>query len=87
MTPTADDLFFLPLGGTGEIGMNLNLYGHDDSWLMVDCGVMFPKPGQTKLSAGENLEVSRGEPEIQMPDPAFIEARAEKLAGLVRRST
>lgn len=83
MTPTADDLFFLPLGGTGEIGMNLNLYGHDDSWLMVDCGVMFPKPGQTKLSAGENLEVSRGEPEIQMPDPAFIEARAEKLAGLV----
>ncbi len=27
-TPGADELYFLPLGGTGEIGMNLNLYGH-----------------------------------------------------------
>ena len=46
MIPEQSDLWFLPLGGTGEIGMNLNLYGHDGAWLMVDCGVTFPKPGR-----------------------------------------
>jgi len=39
MTPTHKDFWFLPLGGCGEIGMNLNLYGHAGKWLMVDCGV------------------------------------------------
>jgi ribonuclease J len=33
-------LYFLPLGGCGEIGMNLGLYGHDDDWIAVDCGMM-----------------------------------------------
>ena len=41
--------YFLPLGGTGEIGMNLNLYGYgqenDIDWLMVDCGVTFSQAG------------------------------------------
>jgi ribonuclease J len=40
-----DELVFLPLGGVGEIGMNLSLYGYgpedDREWLMVDCGVTF----------------------------------------------
>ncbi len=42
--PTEKDLWFLPLGGTGEIGMNINLYGHNGQWLMVDCGVTFNVP-------------------------------------------
>ncbi|EWH00243.1 hypothetical protein Q427_20455 [Halomonas sp. BC04] len=33
-------LHFLPLGGCGEIGMNLGLYGHADEWIAVDCGMM-----------------------------------------------
>lgn len=33
-------LHFLPLGGCGEIGMNLTLYGYDGDWLAVDCGMM-----------------------------------------------
>jgi len=33
-------LYFLPLGGCGEIGMNLSLYGHEDHWIAVDCGMM-----------------------------------------------
>ena len=37
----ADHAYFLPLGGSGEIGMNLNLYGYKDNWLIVDCGVSF----------------------------------------------
>ncbi len=40
-----EDLVFLPLGGSGEIGMNLNVYGfgpeHARKWLIIDCGVMF----------------------------------------------
>ena len=43
-SPTEKDLWFVPLGGTGEIGMNVNLYGHNKQWLMIDCGVTFNVP-------------------------------------------
>ncbi|MCW1404499.1 hypothetical protein OKA06_20250 [Novosphingobium sp. MW5] len=43
-----NDIVFLPLGGVGEIGMNLALYGYgpedDRTWLIVDCGVSFAGP-------------------------------------------
>lgn len=39
--PTADGLYFLPLGGSGVIGMNLNLYYHKGKWLMVDLGCLY----------------------------------------------
>jgi ribonuclease J len=63
-------LHFLPLGGSGEIGMNLNLYEYDGSWLMCDLGVSF---------AGEELPGI----DLIMPDPSFIAERREKLVGLV----
>jgi ribonuclease J len=65
-----NDLAFLPLGGTGEIGMNLNLYRCNGRWLAVDCGIGF--------GGSENPEV-----EIMMPDPAFIADRRDSLVGLV----
>lgn len=65
-----DGLFFLPLGGTGEIGMNLYLYGLDGAWLMVDFGISF----------GD--ETTPGV-EILLPDPGFIESRRDGLVGLV----
>lgn len=68
--PASDDLVFLPLGGTGEIGMNLNLYGHAGAWLMIDLGITF---------ADDRV----GGLDVLMPDPAFIEARRDQLAGLV----
>jgi ribonuclease J len=68
--PGKEELYFLPLGGTGEIGMNLNLYGHDGAWLMVDLGVTFGNPRVPSV-------------DVVMPDPAFIEERKEDLAGLV----
>ncbi|MDJ0942067.1 MAG: ribonuclease J [Kiloniellales bacterium] len=68
--PASDELVFLPLGGTGEIGMNLNLYGHDGAWLMIDLGITF---------ADDRV----GGLDVLMPDPTFIEARREQLAGLV----
>ncbi len=69
-TPGPDEFYFLPLGGTGEIGMNLNLYGHAGRWLMVDLGVTF---ADARLPGVDVL----------MPDPAFIEERREDLVGLV----
>ena len=70
MTPGANDLWFLPLGGCGEIGMNMNLYGHDGRWLMVDCGITFAGPGDTG-------------PHVQMPDPQFIAAQRDNLVALL----
>jgi ribonuclease J len=69
-TPGPDEFLFLPLGGTGEIGMNLNLYGHDEKWLMVDCGITFGDDRTPGI-------------DVILPDPAFIEERIEDLAGLV----
>ena len=68
--PEADALYFLPLGGTGEIGMNLNLYGHAGRWLMIDLGVTFADDRQPGV-------------DILMADPAFIVERREQLVGLV----
>ena len=73
MNPGQNDVWFLPLGGCGEIGMNLNLYGHDDSWLMVDCGITFRDADGTNRSGYR----------VQMPDPAFIVERRESLHGIV----
>ena len=68
--PGPDDLWFLPLGGSGEIGMNLNLYGHAGKWLMVDLGISF---GDETMPGVD----------VIMPDPAFIAERREDLVGLV----
>ncbi len=61
---------FVPLGGTGEIGMNFNLYGCDGAWLAVDCGMGFSGP-------------ETPEAEILLPDPAFIAGQRDALLGLV----
>lgn len=60
----------MPLGGCGEIGGNMNLYGHNRRWLMVDCGIGFER----RLGA---------EATVYMPDPSFIAARHETLAALI----
>jgi len=65
-----DELVFLPLGGAGEIGMNLNLYGYGGRWLMIDCGISFADETMPGL-------------EVIMPDPTFIEERREDLVGIV----
>ncbi len=70
MDVSSGDLAFLPLGGTGEIGMNLNLYTCGGKWLAVDCGIGF--------GGNDNPEV-----EIMMPDPSFIAERRDKLIALV----
>jgi ribonuclease J len=75
--PTAtpeDELVFLPLGGSNEIGMNFNLYGfgpaYDRRWIVVDLGVTFGD--QTTPGV-----------EVILPDPAFIEEYADRILGIV----
>jgi ribonuclease J len=69
-----DELVFLPLGGAGEIGMNLNLYGYGPAerrrWLVVDLGITF--------ASGDPPGVT-----VVMPDPGYLEARREDIAGLL----
>ena len=65
-----EELAFLALGGVGEIGMNLSLYGYGGRWLMIDCGISF---------ADDTLPGV----EVIMPDPAFIAERIDTLDGLV----
>lgn len=64
------DLAFIPLGGTGEIGLNLNVYRCDGQLLAVDCGLGFGGP--------EHPEV-----EVMVPDPAWLVQRRDRLAALV----
>ena len=66
----ASDLLFVPLGGSGEIGMNANLYHYDGSWLMVDLGISFPDDSMPGI-------------DVVLPDLSFIEKRRDALAGLV----
>jgi len=69
MTP-GDELLFLALGGSGEIGMNVNLYGCRGKWLMIDCGLSFGDPELPGI-------------ELTLPDLDFIEERKRDLVGLV----
>ena len=68
--PPHDQLWFLPLGGAGEIGMNLNLYGHAGKWLMVDLGITFGDEATPGI-------------DVIMPDPTFITERVQDLVGIV----
>jgi ribonuclease J len=69
-----NDIVFLPLGGVGEIGMNLGLYGFgpegNRKWLIVDCGVSFAGPELPGI-------------DLVMPDIKFLEDEVNNIAGMV----
>jgi ribonuclease J len=69
-----DELVFLPLGGAGEIGMNLNAYGygpaHDREWIIVDVGVTF---------GGDDTPGV----EIITPDPGFLADGTETIRAII----
>ena len=70
MTKPGNELLFLALGGSDEIGMNVNLYGCQGKWVMVDLGITFSNseyPGT----------------ELILPDLEFIEERSKDLLGIV----
>jgi ribonuclease J len=65
-----EELLFCALGGSGEIGMNVNLYGTQGQWLMVDLGLTFADPDYPGI-------------DLILPDLEFIEEQRGKLAGIV----
>jgi ribonuclease J len=74
-SPKGDELVFLPLGGSGEIGMNFNAYGFgppdDRQWIIVDCGVLFGREGHTP---GVDLI---------MPDIRYLAEQRENVLGII----
>lgn len=69
MTPK-NELLFCGLGGSGEIGMNVNLYGCQGKWVMVDLGITFADPQYPGV-------------DVILPDLSFIEERIDDLLGIV----
>lgn len=71
---TQAELIFCPLGGVGEIGMNLALYGYGPAdareWIVVDCGVTFPDETMPGV-------------DLVLPDIRFIEEDVANLRGIV----
>ena len=65
-----DALYFIPLGGSEQFGMNLNVYIHDGQLLIVDCGLGF---------ADERFPGI----DLLLPDTAFLEKRQKNIAGLI----
>lgn len=74
MTKSGQELVFCSLGGAGEIGMNLNLFGHgkpgEYKWIIVDIGVTF---------SDDNIPGI----EVILPNPEFIVNQKENLLGIV----
>lgn len=70
MTKPGNELLFLALGGSGEIGMNVNLYGTQGKWVMVDLGLTFADPAYPGI-------------DLILPDLDFIEQRRDDLLGIV----
>jgi len=69
-----DELVFVPLGGVGEIGMNMGAYGfgpeRSRKWIVVDCGVSFGGPDLPGI-------------ELIMPNPEFLEEHAHDVLALI----
>jgi len=71
---SSKELLYVPLGGAGEIGMNLYLYGYgkpgEQEWIIVDCGITFGDDSMPGV-------------DVVMADPAFIEEKAAYLSAIV----
>ena len=65
-----EELLFCALGGSGEIGMNVNLYGCRGQWIMVDLGLTFADADYPGI-------------DLVLPDLEFIEGQQERLVGIV----
>jgi ribonuclease J len=70
MTTPKNELLFLALGGSNEIGMNVNLYGCQGKWVMVDLGLTFANSEYPGV-------------DLVLPDLEFIEQRKDDLLGIV----
>ena len=63
-------LKIIPLGGLGEIGLNMMLFEYSDTILVVDAGVMFPEDHMLGI-------------DMVIPDISYLCSRAEQVAGII----
>ena len=65
-TSSSSKLRVIPIGGFGEIGMNLMVYEVDDAAIVVDCGMMFPDAATMGV-------------DVVIPDMTYLYERAENV--------
>jgi ribonuclease J len=70
IVPLESEVLYVPLGGAGQIGMNMYCYGHAGKWIVVDCGISFAHDGLPGI-------------ELLMADPEFILEQRDNIAALV----
>jgi ribonuclease J len=70
MSESADVLRIVPLGGLGEIGLNMMLIEYGESAVAIDCGVMFPEPSMLGI-------------DLVIPDLSYLRERPERLKAIV----
>ncbi len=66
----SDVLRIVPLGGLGEIGLNMMLVEYGDSAIAIDCGVMFPEPSMLGI-------------DLVIPDLTYLRERPDRLKAIV----
>lgn len=72
MTTDTDEnsgLRIIPLGGLGEIGLNMTVYEYGDDIIVVDCGLMFPEPSMLGI-------------DLVIPDISYLRERSERVRGI-----
>lgn len=62
-------LHFIPLGGLGEVGRNMMLFGYDDQYIIIDCGVQFPDSSMIGV-------------DFIIPDMQFLQGKEDKILGV-----
>ena len=70
MSSAADVLRVIPLGGLGEIGLNMMLIEYGESAIAIDCGVMFPEASMLGI-------------DLVIPDLTYLRERPERLQGII----
>ena len=70
MDAARDGLVYLPIGGAGEIGMNMYAYGCQGKWIVVECGITFGNETTPGI-------------DVITPDPAFLEELGDDLLAMV----
>jgi ribonuclease J len=65
-----EQLYFIPLGGSEQFGVNLNVYEYDGKLLVVDCGIGFANERYPGV-------------DILLPDPSYLTQRKEDIAGII----